>query len=71
VALPGLIRDQRLRYEASTAYREDRPKIKHLRIAQVVPNRHIKNQTDLDQALDALKKAVTDALTEVEVVELD
>lgn len=70
-ALPNLIRELRERYEASVDYEDEVPKVRRLRVAEVVPKRRIENEADLNEALGALREAVTKALDEVEAVELE
>ena len=70
-ALPNLVRELRERYETEIEYDEEGPKIKRLRVAEVVPRRCIKNEAELEDALSALREAVTAALDEVEAVELE
>lgn len=69
-ALPNLVRELRERYETEIEYDEKAPRVKHLRVAEVMPNRRIENEADLDEALDALRGAVTGALADADVVEL-
>ena len=71
VAVPNLVRSLREQYEAKLKYSEKEPKVKRLRVAEVVPKRRIENKTELDEALGALRGAVTEALNEVEMVELE
>ena len=71
VALPNLVRELRERYETETRYDDEGPRIKRLRVAQVVPKRRIHNEADLDEALTALRGAVAEALSEADAVELE
>jgi len=68
-ALPKLVRELRERYGARVGYGDQAPKIKQLHVAEVVPKRRIQNETDLEEALDALRSVVTEALGEVDTVE--
>jgi hypothetical protein len=70
-ALPNLVRELRERHETDVQYGEERRKVRHLRVAEVVPKRRIKNEAELEEVLDALRGAVTAALDKVEVVELE
>jgi hypothetical protein len=70
-ALPNLVRELRERYESSIEYDDKAPKIKRLRVAQVVPKRRIENENELEEALGAVRVAVTEALVEVGAVELE
>lgn len=71
-ALPNLVRDLRERYESSTCYDEEKAlKVKRLRVAQVVPKRRIENEDELEDALGAVRTAVTKVLDTVEAVELE
>jgi hypothetical protein len=67
-ALPKLVRELRERYEARVGYGDQAPRIKRLRVAEVVPKRRIQNETDLEEALDALRSAVTEVLGEFDTV---
>jgi hypothetical protein len=71
IAVPNLVRQLRERLKAETEYGDEVPKVKHLRVAQVVPKPRIENEADLKEALTALRGAVTEALDEVEAVELE
>lgn len=71
VAVPNLVRRLREQYEAKVKYGEEEPKVKRLRVAQVIPKRRIENKAELEEALTALRGAVTEALDEVEAVELE
>ncbi len=71
VAVPSLVRSLREKYESKVIYDEEEPKVKRLRVAEVVPKRRIENEADLKEALTALRGAVTEALDEVEAVELE
>ena len=71
VAVPNLVRQLRERLEAETPYGEETPKVKRLRVAEVVPKRRIENEDELEEALTALRGAVTEALDQVEAVELE
>ena len=71
VALPNLVRELRERYETETRYGEEGPRVRRLRVAQVVPKRRIENEAELDEALTALRGAVTEALAEADAVELE
>ena len=71
VAVPNLVRELRERLEAEIGYGDEEPKVKRLRVAQVVPKSRIENEADLKEALEVLRKAVTEALDEVEAVELE
>ncbi len=71
IALPNLVRELRDRYETELEYGEEAPSIRRVRVAQVVPKPRIENEADLDEALDALRGKVIEALHEVEVVELE
>ena len=71
VALPNLARELREQYETGIEYDEEGPKVKRLRVAEVVPKRRIENEAELEEALDALRGAVKAALDEVEAVELE
>ena len=70
-ALPNLVRELRERYETRVGYGDDVPKVKRLRVAEVVPKRRIENEAELEEALGVLRGAVTEALTEADVVELE
>jgi hypothetical protein len=71
-ALPNLVREERERYETATRYDGgDGPKIKRLRVAEIVPKRRIEQQQDIEEALEALGQAIGDALTEADAVELE
>ena len=69
--MPNLARELRERLEAKTRYGDEEPKVKRLRVAQVVHKSRIENEADLKEALEVLWKAVTEALDEVEAVELE
>jgi len=71
VALPSLVRELRDRYEAQVKYDDGTPSVKRLRVAEVVPRTRIESKADLDEALDALRAAVTEALDTAEAVELE
>jgi len=71
VAVPNLVRQLRERLEAETGYGDELPKVKRLRVAQVIPKRRIENKAELEEALTALRGAVTEALDQVEAVELE
>lgn len=71
VAVPNLVRELRERLEAEIGYGDEEPKVKRLRVAQVIPKRRIENKAELEEALTALRGAVTEALDEVEAVELE
>lgn len=60
---------QRIR-EGRKGYEGD-AKIKHIRVTQVVPKPRIENEEELEEALDALRGAVTEALVESDAVELE
>jgi hypothetical protein len=49
------------------------PKVRRLRVAQVVPKRRIENEGELEEALDALRASVSQALAgdDVDAVELE
>jgi hypothetical protein len=70
-ALPNLVRELRDRHETDVQYGEERRKVRHLRVANVIPKRRIESDAELEEALDALRDAVTNALTEADVVLLD
>ena len=70
VAIPNLAREMRERLESNIEYGDDSPKVKRLRVAQVVPKPRIENEDDLNEALAALRGAIREALGEVEAVEL-
>jgi len=71
VAVPNLIRELRERLESEERYGpEERPKVKRLRVAQVVPKQRIESEVELDEALDALRGEVKKALDEYDAVEL-
>jgi len=71
IAVPNLARELRERLEAETQYGEEEPKVKRLRVVQVIPKRRVENKVELEEALTALRGAVTKALDEVEAVELE
>jgi len=52
-------------------YGEEPRQVQRLRVAEIVPKSLIQNEADLKEALDALRTAVTEALGEVEAVELE
>jgi len=58
------IREGKKRYEGDA-------KIKHIRVAHVVPKRRIEKEAELDEALGALREAVTEALAEGNTVMLE
>ena len=70
VALPHLVRELRQQYEDRARYNGESPTVKRLRVAEVVPNRYIKSESELDEALTAVRKAVVEALTGGNTVEL-
>ncbi len=45
--------------------------VKPVRVLQALPNHRIENTAELEQGLSALRKAVTDALSEADAVELE
>jgi hydroxypyruvate isomerase len=69
-ALPGLVRELRERYETDTDYGDAVPRIKRLRVVEVVPKRQVKNEAELEEALEALRGAAAQALSEADAVEL-
>jgi len=71
VALPNLVRELRERYETEVRYGEEGPRVKRLRVAQVVPKRRIGSEAELEEALTALRRAVIEALVEADAVELE
>lgn len=71
VALPNLVREFQERYETQTQYGKDGPRVKRLRVAQVVPKSRIENDDELSEALAVLRRAVTEALVEADAVELE
>lgn len=71
VALPNLVRDLSQRYETSLEYGQDAPRVKRLRVIEVVPKRRVQSEAELEEALGALRRAVADALGEADVVELE
>jgi hypothetical protein len=70
-ALPSLVRELRERYAASADYGEEVPRVRRLRVTEVVPKPRIENEAELEEALDTLRGAVTEALGEVDAVELE
>jgi len=71
VAVPNLVRQLRERLEAETGYGDEVPKVRRLRVSQVVPKLRIENEAELEEALTALRSAVTEALGEANAVELE
>jgi len=51
--------------------RDKKEKVKYIRMAGVVPKRRIRNEGELEEALGALRQEVTEALGEVDTVELE
>lgn len=51
--------------------RQTLPRIKRLRVAQVVPKPRIENEAELEAALGALREAVTEALDSADAVEIE
>ncbi len=68
-ALPSLVRELRERYETDTDHGDEAPRIKRLRVADVVPKR-IENEMDLEETLEALRGAISEALGDADAVEL-
>jgi hypothetical protein len=78
-ALPG--EERRLRDQHQVIYRDQTgtgpkpPRIKYLKVAQVLAQKQAKpriaSEAELEQALSALRNAVTQALIEADVVELE
>ena len=61
----------REQYRVETETEEGAPRVRRLRVAEVVPKSRIENETELEEALDALRGTVKKALGEVEAVELE
>ena len=72
LAQPGAGRERAIRDRHAARGREKgRPKVRRVRVARVVPKRRIASDADLEEALDALRKAVANALSDAEAVELE
>ena len=50
---------------------EGPPKVRRVRVAHVVPKRRIASEAELEEALEALRKAVARARHDAEAVELE
>jgi len=70
IAVPNLARELRERLEVEARYGEEGPKVKRLRVAEVVPKRWIKNEAELDKTLSELRRVIQKALDEADTVEL-
>ncbi len=71
--IPREVQVIREQYESSTRYQDGdrhKPRLKRLRVADVVPQRRITGAEELDAALDALRQAVSDALGDADAVEI-
>jgi hypothetical protein len=71
VALPNLLRELQERYETQIEYGKDGPRVKRLRVADVVPKRRIECEAELEEALNALREAIREFLAQAQAVELD
>jgi len=70
-AMPSLERQLREQLGTGTGYGGDQPKVKRLRVAQVVPSVRVENEAELDEMLAALRDAVMKALAEGNPVVLE
>jgi hypothetical protein len=70
-ALPGLVRDLRERYESEVWYDEAGPRVKRIRLMEVLPRSRINRKSEIAEIVEALQSAIIDALSDADVVELE